>query len=290
MTKVDQFESQFRAAGREPFRYEPPHFHRILVVTDLEGEEALAWREQISAFLSGLPLVEGCPQERILDLVEGQDFRTEKDLLDIVADKNPDLVATYRHLHSEGWRWHYSLGEHVDVLIGATQVPVLLLPHPKAKTKAAHAIQDTNRIMVMTDHLTGAHALVNCGAALCQSQGRLYLSHLEDEATFEHYVGAIGKIPSIDTGNARERLTEQLLKEPRDYIESCREILAGKRPGMEVEAIVEFGRRLAVYASLIERNEIDLLVMNAKKDDQLAMRGMVYPLAVDLRHIPLLLI
>lgn len=290
MTKVDQFESQFRAAEREPFRYDPPRFNKILVVTDMEGQEASAWRDEIARFLSQLPMLDGSTKSRELILIQGNDFRTEKELLDLVDIHKPHLVATYRHLHSEGWRWHYSLGEHLDVLIGATKIPVLVLPHPKAETKAAHAQQDTNRVMVMTDHLTGAHALVNCGAALCQRQGKLFLSHLEDGATFEHYVRAIGKIPSIDTDNARARLREQLIKEPTDYIESCRTILAEKRPGIEVEALVDFGRRLKAYEALIEKLEIDLLIVNAKKEDQLAMRGLVYPLAVDLRHIPLVLI
>lgn len=290
MTKVDQFESQFRAAGREPFRYEPPFFDRILIITDMDGQEAQDWRDEIAAFLSALPILEDSGANREITMVLGAEFETEKDLLDLVDEKKPGLVVTYRHLHSQGWQWHYSLGEHLDVLIGATSVPVLVLPHPKARTKAPHAQQDTNRVMVMTDHLTGAHELVNSGAALCQSQGRLFLSHLEDSPTFEHYVAAIGKIPSIDTENARIKLREQLIKEPTDYIESCRQILADKRPGIEVEAIVDFGRRLETYQSLIRDHEIDILVLNAHKDDQLAMRGLVYPLAVDLRHIPLLLI
>ena len=35
---------------------------------------------------------------------------------------------------------------------------------------------------------------------------------------------------------------------------------------------------------------IDLLVMHTKDEDQLAMHGLAYPLAIELRDIPLLLI
>jgi len=290
MTKVDHFESQFRAAEREPFRYEPPVFRRILFVTDLSGEEARSLEQRIKGFLAHLPIGTAEAGDQDWALVLGENFHTEKELLDLVEKHEPDLVVTYRHLHSEGWRWHYSLGEYVDVLVGATDLPVLLLPHPRAGLEADHSLLDTNRVMVMTDHLTGAHRLVNCGVAFCQARGRLILSHLEDQATFEHYVKTFGKIPSIDTENARDALREQLIKEPEDYIESCRSLLEQERPSLEIQAIVGFGKRLPTYRALIEEHEVDLLVLNATKDDQLAMRGLVYPLAVGLRHIPLALI
>ena len=37
-------------------------------------------------------------------------------------------------------------------------------------------------------------------------------------------------------------------------------------------------------------DEVDLLVLNTKDDDQLAMHGLAYPLAIELREIPLLLL
>jgi len=37
-------------------------------------------------------------------------------------------------------------------------------------------------------------------------------------------------------------------------------------------------------------HEIDLLVMHTKTDDHLAMHGAAYPLAVELRQIPILMI
>ena len=41
---------------------------------------------------------------------------------------------------------------------------------------------------------------------------------------------------------------------------------------------------------MIEDDHVDLLVMHAKEDDQMAMHGMAHPLAVELRSIPLLLL
>ena len=41
---------------------------------------------------------------------------------------------------------------------------------------------------------------------------------------------------------------------------------------------------------LIEEHEVDLLVMNTKDEDQLAMHGLAYSLAIELRAIPLLML
>ena len=50
------------------------------------------------------------------------------------------------------------------------------------------------------------------------------------------------------------------------------------------------GRRIEEYTRLIEEHEVDLLVMHVKDEDQLAMHGLSYPLAVELRQIPLLML
>ena len=57
-----------------------------------------------------------------------------------------------------------------------------------------------------------------------------------------------------------------------------------------IEEIVVMGRRIEEYRRLVEEHEVDLLVMSAKDEDQLAMHGLSYPLAVELRQIPLLML
>ena len=84
----------------------------------------------------------------------------------------------------------------------------------------------------------------------------------------------------------------QIHSEPADYIRSCAEVLArdAKEHALSVEPVVALGHRLSEYERLIQQHEVDLLVMNTKDEDQLAMHGMAYPLAVDLRTIPLLML
>ena len=78
--------------------------------------------------------------------------------------------------------------------------------------------------------------------------------------------------------------------EPRDYVASCQQVLRSAGVDLEVKGAVTMGHRLAEYRRLIEAHAVDLLIMNTVDDDQHAMHGMVYPLAVYLRDIPLLML
>ena len=138
-------------------------------------------------------------------------FQSPKDLLELVEEQRPDMVATYRCLHSVAWRWDFTLGAHIDVLTQATTTPVLLFPHPDRTGKTerlggAEAPGMTDRVMAVTDHLTGDERLVNAALAFAEPEGTLFLSHVEDDAVFERYLDVIGKIPEIETESARETL------------------------------------------------------------------------------------
>ena len=286
MPKVDQFESAFRAASKTVFEYQPIAVKSILVITDRSKKEADVFGKQTADFLSVLRS-DGSPRWRI---VNGSEFETVPELLALVEEERPDLICTYRHLHSESWKWPYTLGEYVDVLAQVTTTPVMVLPHPDAMRASEHAVKDTLVVMAMTDHLTGDAVLVNYAARFTEPSGKLFLTHIEDGATFERYMGTISRIPSIDTENARRKILEQLLREPKDYIRSCREVLEAEGLPLAVEEIVTKGHRLREFEKLVEEHEVDLLVFNTKDEDQLAMHGLAYPLAVELRQIPLLLL
>ncbi len=282
MTDIDQFESFFRSADKAVFVYQPVEVESMLVVTDLPDADANRFADTVRGFLSVLT-------EPKVTVTTGGEFETVGDLLGVVDAAQPDLVCTYRHLHTSQWQDPFTLGEYVEVLTQATAHPILVLPHPDAE-HAAHALQDTDMVMAITDHLTGDHALVNRAARFTAPGGRLILAHVEDESTFERYLGVISRIPELDTDVAREKIRRQLLREPADYIESCRRGLAEAGVDLEVEAVVAIGRRLSEYRRLVEQRQVDLLMLNTKDDDQLAMHGLAYPLCVELRDIPLLLL
>ncbi len=286
MTKVDQFESVFRAAARTVFTPEEVEIGSVLVVSDRDASEADDFAAQARAFLDALDQAENIRWRA----VHGGEFETVPDLLEIVEGEHPGLICTYRHLHSESWRWPYTLGEYVDVLTQATTTPVVVMPHPERGEWQEVASRRTNQVMAMTDHLTGDNRLVNHAARYTEEGGTLYLSHVEDDAVFERYMEAISKISSIDTDAARTEIEKRLIKDPADYIESCRSGLSKSAPSLTVESVVTSGRHIQEYRRLIDEHQVDLLVMNTKDEDQLAMHGLAYPLAIELRTIPLLML
>ena len=286
MTRVDQFESAFRSAARTVFEPEPVEINSVLIVSDSDGSASEEFAARSRSFLNILDQHENLRWVT----VSGSDFLTVPDLLDRVETERPGLICTHRHLHSESWRWPYTLGEYVDVLTQVTTTPVLVMPHPERPEFEELAGRRPRLVMAMTDHLTGDNRLVNYAAHVTQPGGRLLLSHVEDDAIFERYMEAIAKISSIDTDLARQQIQDRLLKDPEDYIESCKVGLARSAPEITVEAMVASGHHIRVYRHLIEEHEVDLLVMNTKDEDQLAMHGLAYPLAIELRAIPLLML
>ena len=286
MTNVDQFESMFRSASREVFRHERVNIESVLIVTDRDKENAKLFGDEMRRFLKVLSADEKVQWRD----VNGSEFQTAGELLALVESAAPDIICTYRNLHSSAWRWPYSLGTHVDLLTQHIDVPVMLLPHPEAERSAEHALENADRVMAIADHLTGDDRLVNYAVRFTENDGTLWLTHVEDEATFKRYMEVISKIPTIDTDEAREAVREQLLKEPQDYIDGCVEGLRKAGTHVTVEHLVVFGHHLAEYKRLIEQHAVDLLVLNTKNEDQLAMHGMAYALAVELRQIPLLML
>jgi hypothetical protein len=285
MTKLDQFQSVFLSADKTALRYKKIAVKHVLVVSDLDGDAAAELSNRVRTFIS--VVVDESTQWARLD---GGTFSNVKQLLDNVDKQAPDLIVTYRHLHSSAWRWPHSLGEYLDVLTQATRVPVIVLPHPDAAHALPHTLKNTERVMAITDHLSGDDRLVNYALGFTQPGGRCWLTHVESLSVFDYYLDVISKIPEIDTESAHELIEKQLLKGPRDYVESCRRELAEQHLPCEIGEIVIMGRRLGEYHRLINEHRVDLLVINTMDDDQLAMHGLAYPLAVELRQIPLLML
>jgi nucleotide-binding universal stress UspA family protein len=284
MTKVDQFESVFRAASKTPYRFEAVEVESVLVVSDRPAPEASEFGDRVRSFLSVLDRGENVRWKT----VGGDDFDTVPELLDLVEKERPGLICSYRHLHSDSWRWPYTLGEYIDVLTPATQTPVLVLPHPERPPE--RAIADTGVVVAMTDHLVGDDRLVHWAARFTRGEGRLVLSHVEDAAAFDRFMEVVGRIPSIDTDDAREDIRERLGRDAHDYIRSCSEALSRAGQPFEVQERVTRGHHLSEYRRIVDESNADLLVMNTKDDDQLAMHGLAYPLAIEVRSIPLLLL
>jgi hypothetical protein len=286
MANVDQFESIFRSSIKERLEYRHIPLASILLITDLEKDAAGRFQKNVQQYLSVLGEASG----RDWFLICGDEFKTTEDLLNLVENYEVDMICSYRNLHSTAWQFPHSLGAHLDVLIQQTDIPVLVLPHPEAGYVAEHAMCDTMEVMVVTDLVAINHDLINYAVRLTHPDGTLFLSHVENEYIFDRYLEAISKIDTIDTESARMRLGKQLLKEPEDYFLNCKEILGEHGISLDIRSMVCFGNGLKEYRRQIESQKLDLLIMHAKDEGQQAMNTVSYPLAVELRQIPLLVV
>ena len=286
MTRIDQFESVFKSADKPVFRYEPFSVGSPMVLTDLDDEAAESF-----VVLAGKYAGAGGSREISAQrVIKGADFSTIEECLELIAVGKPDLICTYRGLHSDCWRWGQSLGSYLEVLTQTVSVPVLVFPHPAAAETLSAAEAGCRHVMAMTDHLAGDSRLVNAALFFTPAQGTLHLTNLEDQQVFERYMEAIDKIPSIDSAAARDSVLAQILKEARDYIQSCRTVVEEQELDVEIQETVELGLHVADYKRLAAARDVDLLVMNTKDSGQLAMHGLAYELAVELNDIPLLLL
>lgn len=283
MTEIDQFESFFKSADKTLFQHEDVSVNKVLVVSDGDSAAAAEFAAICRTFLAVLG------GEVEWQVMEGSQFDSVGGLLQLVGQNGPDLICTHRYLQMQAREYPYSLGTYLDVLTQVSAIPIVVMPHPKS-IPDAKPLGDTACVMAITSHFTGDNHLASRAAHITQPGGRLWLTHVEDQATLDRYLTTISKIPEIDTDTARETLQGQLLKEPHDYIESCRAGLREAGVDVQVENVVVLGHHLRDYKKLIEAHEIDLIVLNTKDEDQLAMHGVAYSLTVELRDIPMLLL
>jgi hypothetical protein len=283
MTNIDQFESIFKKADKQKFQLEKVDLDTVLVVSDADQQLTEQFMDQVVDFLDNTLL-----ESKInWHLICGHEHHAVSDVIARIDQLKPDLVCTFRNLHAPVADYPYSLGVYLDVLSQATDIPILVLPGPY---RQAVIPTNTNTVMAIADHLTGDHHLVSYAARLTTAKGRLLLAHVEDQTVFERYMETISKIPSIETDAAREAIMDQLLAEPHDFISSCSQVISEAGLPIEIIEMVTFGHSLKDYQRLIEEHHVDLLVLNTKQEDQLAMHGLAYPLCVELQDSPILML
>lgn len=285
---IDEFESIFRAAEREPFGYAEIPLRTVAIVTDGDRTNAESIAETVQQFS---PALRGVENWR---LITGDQFSNVGELLERINAEQTDLIVTYRHLQEESLVPRHSLGVYLDVMTQATTIPVLVLPGaaPPLIRKEAKPLGDRlcNRVMIVTDQITGDNRLINYGVRMCADGGTVWMCHVEDDVVFHRYMQAISKIPQIETEEAHRVIERQLLKEAADFIQSCITVLNEEQPAVTYESVVTRGHHLREYRELIDSHDIDLLVANTKDEEQLAMHGMTYSLSVELTDIAMLLL
>lgn len=191
MSTLDQFASAFKSAAKAVFQPAPVRFAHAMVVTDRQPDETRLFADRVGAFLNGTAAPAGEVEWIEADRTLGD---TVGALLEKVEAVRPDLVCTYRNLHTGAWRWPHTLGDPLEVLTQATSMPVLVLPRLDDEAAWKAGVRNTDRVMAMTDRLTGDDHLVNVAAACTLSAGHLHLTHIEDAAAFERFIDAVSKV------------------------------------------------------------------------------------------------
>lgn len=283
MLDFDTIESQFRASVKTLPKIRSPKVETVCVVTDLDPPATAALDTKVRPFLGGLD--EGTEH---VHLGRGM-FEGVRGLLAEIEKHRPDLIVTYRHLFEDEKDLPHSLGTYADMLIQTTTTPVLLVPGP-GRPELDAALRNTDRVMVLTDHLVGDDLLVSWGLRLVEQGGRITLVHIEDDAAFERYLEAISKIPGLDTELARRAIERQLLHEAEDFADAVKLAFEKDHPNVEVNKLVQLGHTVKDVLALVQDRETDLVVVNTKDEDQLAMAGKAYSLAVEMIDKPLLLL
>ena len=284
--KLDDFEAVFRSSVKKRFQLEAPELTSIMLLTDLPLDDAGDLEERVKKFLSSTLTVD----ELEWHTVRQDDFGRVGEMIQLVASERPDMIVSYRHLLGRDKDLRYSLGSFIDSVTQATEFPVLLLP-PLASDGFDKRMSDgIESVLVVTDHIIGDETLVNWGLLMCPWKGKVILAHVEDDATYKRYMDIIAMIPDAHTETTAERIKKKLLGRPRDYIGSIVEAL--EEAGIEetVEPLVTMGHSLTDYKRIIEEHDVDLLVCNTKDENQLAMHGMAYSIAVEIQDRPILLL
>ena len=280
--KLNAFESLFRSAVKDVFRLDPPPMQRVMILLD-DAAEAAVWRDSVAGFLSCIDSAEHLEWQ--IETRGAQQASPVLHVIGVVQAAALALIVARRHLLGTQKNLPHTLGSVVDVLTQATTTPILLMPPPGFQLPAS-----TDRVMVVTDHLSGDDRLVNFGVEFTHKRGTLFLAHLEDSAMLEYFLAAVDKMASIDSDLARQELPDRLLKAPREYIQTVADVLAAAEIEETVQAIVEHGHGVGSYQELMAKHDVDLLIFNTKDDRQDAMHAMAYALAVQIRSRPLLLL
>ena len=281
MTKIDEFESIFRRAEREPFAYQAPALGRVTLVTDRNREFAESTVEAVKTLLPALASSE-------FHLLTGDRFSTVTDVVEQLQHDKPDLVVTFRHLQEGMLVPQHSLGVYLDVLTQVLAPPVLMLPGTSAEPQLPTTEADS--VLVLTDHIRGDARLISWAATIAPGNSQLHLAHVEDDLVFQRYLDTIDRIPDLDSDVAHDQLEATLLGDARHYMEAAVEGLESAGVPHETALHIERGHRLKTFKSLIEESAADVCVFNTKDDEQLAMHGMAYAVAVEVVDRSLLLL
>ena len=277
MLKLDHFASVFRAADKDIISIPKYTLSKVLLVTDVSHEKSIEiWKRWEALFFQNVEVT----------ILHGEESKDISLITQKVDASRCDLIISYRCLHSENWQYPHAIGSYVEVITQLTSTPVLLMPHILEDTQE---YAPPESIILISDDLTKEAELLGWACSFRGHKSRYTLVELENLAHFNRMLDAIAKIPQIDTEIAQEKIMSQLQKDSQEWVERSQALLEewDRSPSLSRTQIAQ--SCMSSCVELVEKEKAELIVLNTKDEDQLAIHGLVYPFMVQFRHIPLLL-
>lgn len=284
--RFDEFESVFRSAIKETYHYAPPRVKAVAIITDTDTVQAKAAVDGLRERHGGI----GRLGEVEWHLVHRDSFVGIRELLEQLAELDVGLVVTWRNVFGRAADSPYALGSVLETLTQATRLPVLVMPSSGGRRELPPNMTAIARILVVTHRLTGDRDLLHWGLLLTPDDGTIYLAHVEDEAIFNRYLDAIGRVPSLDTELARSHLAAKLLQLPSDYFDTVVAEMAACDLRENLVPIVCMGNPLQEYAALVREHDIEMVIVNSHDSNQRAIDGTAHALALELGQTPVLML
>ena len=277
MLKIDHFASVFRAADKEIISIREREISKVLIVTDVNHEKSLEiWERWRSLFVHSVDVV----------ILHGETSRDISTITQKVEEAECDLIISYRCLHSDNWKYPHAVGSYIEVMTQLTSKPVLLMPHVLEDTRE---YAPPESIVLISDDLTKEADLLGWACSFRGSQARCTLVELHNEAHFHRMMDVIAKIPQIDTEVAKDKIYLQLQKDSLDWVSRSQEIVGRWERPLSLQRTEMAQSCMTSCTELVQKEASELIVLNTKDEDQLAIHGLVYPFMVQFRHVPLLL-
>ena len=138
------------------------------------------------------------------------------------------------------------------------------------------------------DHQIDNSLLINKALLLKNKLKHITLIHVEDESIFKYYMGAIEKIPGINTEFAETNIKETILELSADFFNGVADKLNNDK--LKTTIHCEFGEIVSCYEKLIKEHNIDLLVFEAEDDSKMAMHSLGHSLTIQFPNVATLLV
>lgn len=283
LKNFDEFSSIFRRSMVPQFQFDTWKVSSACLIVDQNSTNSQSVIERLKTFSPALA------EAHEWKTIQVDKSSTVESVEQQLAASLPDLIVTWRHLCETQMHPHHSLGVYVDVLTQVVPRPILLLPG-ECSQGAEKLPPKCQNILIATDHAIQESRLIHQAVAMGGKEASIILGHVEDDLSYQRYLQAIERIPEINTEIAAEKLLSQLLHDADRFGVHVAEQLAEQYPDLTLKTETMLGHRVQTFRKLVESQQTDLLVMNTKDQDQLAMHGLAYSLSIELRDIAQLLV